>query len=626
MNSFKIAFQNFKRNVKMYGIYVVSMIFSVMVYYNMVAIKYNPDFQKANNMNEYIRVTSASVSYLMLLLLLFFIWFSTSFFLKQRKKEIGIYAFMGVSNTQIGFIYAIEVLFIGMASVAAGLLLGVIFNKLFLMMLAKVSLLNMTVRFSLSTETLLETGITFIVIFFLNSLLGYINIARSKLIDLFHASNREEQLPKANYVKGILAVILIGTGYYLITHATGSRIFTYIPFTIAFVVIGTYWLLGSAFSVLMRFLLHRKKLLYNGINIVSYSNIAFRIKNNYRALAAVAILAAVALTSYGTVASLRYFVEIRDSIQVPFDLSYISADTNVKQAVRDKLKEKKNDITLEENTKFLRIQTSMESDFGKFDEETIGIKYSDFLRISNDLKTDIEPERLSKNEVLYVETPTVVISLVEYKSAKLMINEQNYTIKEDYKTPLFGNGLPAPCVVLSDEDYNTLMAGSEEYEFNGIKINSTDDIKALAADLQSVPSLKDSLFVNTSKDTSTYSLFGIIYFLGAFLALVAIAATGSIIYFKLVSEAYIDKNKYSMLKKLGMTKKEAVKAVSKQIGISYVLPLVVGIMHSCVAIYVLSEKIHYPIIVPAITSILTFIVIYGLYFIATTRKYIKTVW
>ncbi len=200
------------------------------------------------------------------------------------------------------------------------------------------------------------------------------------------------------------------------------------------------------------------------------------------------------------------------------------------------------------------------------------------------------------------------------------------------------------CLVLNDEDYNLLRATSHIYEFNGIKINKTDTMKLLKQELYKIDSpkeplrskvsenissfhelfttnlIKGSLRVNVSKDTSSYSIFGIIYFLGAFLTLVFIIATGNIIYFKLVSEAYLDKDKYVLLKRLGITEKEIFKATARQIGISYMLTLIVGIIHSCVAMSILSELMNYNIIIPAIRSILIFIAVYLVYFIATTTK------
>ncbi len=111
----------------------------------------------------------------------------------------------------------------------------------------------------------------------------------------------------------------------------------------------------------------------------------------------------------------------------------------------------------------------------------------------------------------------------------------------------------------------------------------------------------------------------------SFFSIGFVVATVYIIYFKLISEAYIDRDKYRILEIIGMTDKEALRAVGKQIGISYLLPLVVGIIHSCVDMSLLSELMNYNIIVRVITSIITFSVIYGIYFIATTRKYLKIV-
>ncbi|APM37655.1 FtsX-like permease family protein [Clostridium kluyveri] len=634
MNSLNMAFDNFRRNIKVYGLYVMSMIFSVLIYYNFIALKYNPDFEKAKEVTQYIKGTSTAVSYLLLLFIIFFVWFSSSFFLNQRKREIGIYAFMGVTNSEIALIYSIEFIFIGITAIVLGLFLGIIFCKLFLMMLAKVAIMNMKIRFFISYKAIAETAVTFFIIFFVNSILGYINIIRTKLIDLLNASKKEESYPKVSYIKGILSLVFIAMGYYFARKAAGGvgNFMENLPLAIIFVVIGTYWLFGAAYSVLMKFIINQKKILYRGINIVSISNIAFRIKNNYRTLAAVAILVTVTLTSYGTVASLKYFVKIRDSIQAPYEISYILEDNNkVKSEVKDKLREGGKDIILDENIKFLILKPHIENqtEFKMKDSDTAVVRYSDFIKISRDLEVKklrkIEKEKLLKGEAFYVQTPTVVMSLMNFEKVKAYIDGKSYFIKKTYKTPLFGNGMPTECLILNDEDYNLLRSKNKEYDFTGLKINNVNDIKTTAEKLKSIDAIKNTLYVTVSKDVTSYSTFGIIYFLGAFLALVFIIATGSIIYFKLVSEAYIDKEKYSILKRIGMTYKEIYGASARQIGISYLFPLIVGIIHSCVAMSVLSNLMSYNIIVPAILSIIIFIFVYGIYFAATTKKYLNIV-
>ncbi|MGF7059904.1 hypothetical protein [Brassicibacter mesophilus] len=100
------------------------------------------------------------------------------------------------------------------------------------------------------------------------------------------------------------------------------------------------------------------------------------------------------------------------------------------------------------------------------------------------------------------------------------------------------------------------------------------------------------LFAHIRAFYSTYQPIAIIFFLGAIMSLVYVIATGSIIYFKMLSEAFMDKTKYEVLTKLGMNKKEISKAVSKHVDISFILPLIVGAFHSCFAIAVLSTFLN----------------------------------
>ena len=636
MNSFSIAFSNFKRNIKTYGLYIFSMIFSVIVYYNFISLKYNPDFTKANQATEYIKYTSMAVSFLLVLFIVFFIWYSSSFFLNQRKKEIGIYAFMGVTNSEIGLIYSLEVLFIGIFSIAAGLLLGILFCKLFLMMLAKVALLNMTIRFFISVRGIIETAVTFFAIFAAVSLLGYINIVRSKLIDLFNASKREESIPKLSYIKVILSIILIGYAYYCARKAIGVNFGKNFMLTLVLIVPGTYFLFESVYSIIMRAVVKNKKILYNGVNIVSLSNIAFRIKNNYKVLATVAILITITLTSYGTVSSLKYFTEVNDAVQRPYSFSYVSQANNADQKVYDVLNKENRKITLNEKIKFklAKIKTDTNSAFqvkSDLEDPKAIVKYSEILRVNNDLKSnmlnEVKKYKPQKGEAVFMNYPGTVMSMVNYNNVKITYNGSSYIIKNAIKAPLFGNGLQMCCIILNDEDYDAIKSKDTDYEFTGIKIDKTQDIKSLESQLKGISEIKDSVYVNKGHDKSTYSTIGIVYFLGAFLALVFIIATGSIIYFKLVSEAYLDKNKFTILKRLGMTKNEARKSTALQIGVSYILPLIVGIVHSCVAISVLSKIMHNAdLLVPVVKSVIVFAIVYAIYFIATTRKYLKTVY
>lgn len=245
----------------------------------------------------------------MIMFLIFFIVYSSNFFLNQRKKEIGVYAFMGIDNYKIALIFASEGLLLGMLSLVIGLIVGILFSKLFMMILAKVALLDMTIKFFISKKAIVGTIIAYSIILTITFLKGYFDIVRTNLIDLLNSLKKEEELPKVNYFKGIASIIIIGVAYFIAINYEKLGFDTTFLVTVLLIVWGTYWLFGSFFSMVIRHYINKKSYLYKGINIISVSNIAFRIKDNYRTLAAVAVLITTCITCFGTVSSLKYYVE-----------------------------------------------------------------------------------------------------------------------------------------------------------------------------------------------------------------------------------------------------------------------------------------------------------------------------
>jgi len=627
MNSFSIAVNNFKNNIKTYGLYLMAIVFSVVVYYDFISLKYNPEVLNSQSKLTYMSGAASSTAVVLLVFLIFFIWYSSSFFLNQRKKEIGVYAFMGVNNSQIGFIFAIEGFSIGLAGVSAGLLIGVLTGKLFMMLLAKIAILDVKINFFISTKGLLETALTFLILFALTSIKGYFDITRSKLIDLFNASRKEEQPPKPSCFKGIFSIVLLGTGYYISSLAVVTNFIIIALITIVLVVWGTYWLFSSFMALVIGHLLGQKRILYNGVNIISISNIAFRIKKNYRTLATIAVLIATTVTAFGTVTSLKYYVNEVHDIEMPYSFSFISNDYELKEKVKEIINRSKHNILLEEEARYLYVD-NFETDSKTYHKSLIVVGFSDFEKITRDLQIKdaesiISAAKPSLDEAVFIEKPGVIMSMDSPEYFK--IYDSNFKIKMEMKTPLFGSGVPQMCLIVNDENYEKLKGRYPEHQFNGIKVDNQRETLDLAQELYSLEPLKESFYAYVVKYKTKYEFIGVTYFLGCFLSLVFVVATGSIIYFKLLSEAFADKNKYEILSKLGMTRLEISKAVSKQIGISFIMPLVIGSIHSCFAILVLSRILKFNLVVPTVISIIIFAVVYGIFYIGTTRKFLRIV-
>ncbi|GFN37017.1 FtsX-like permease family protein [Tepidimicrobium xylanilyticum] len=618
MSSFKLTIMSFRRNIKTYGMYLMAMIFSVATYYNFVSMRYNPQFQETKDLTIYVQSSSVTASLLMILFLVFFIMYSSNFFLNQRKKEIGVYAFMGIDNYKIAFIFASEGLLLGIMSLVIGLLLGTLFSKLFLMLLAKAALLKMRIDFFISKKALIETIIVYSVILFIAFLKGYINIIRTNLIDLMNTLKKAEELPKVNYLKGFASLIIIGVAYYIAVNYGKLGFGNALLWTVILVIIGTYWLFGSFLSMVIRYFIKRKKFLYKGTNIISFSNIAFRIKDNYRTFAAVAVLITTCITSFGTVSSLRYYVDENHKIEVPYTVTYISSNKEEIDRVDEIIENSHHNVELREKANFLFVP----------DSKIVVVKLSTFQRILTDLNVKDRDRIISKiglleEEVAYIERPGVFMNILEKKDIK--VGDKAYKIKARTKVPLFGSGVPFPCVIVNDEEYAVLKLKFEEKQFNGIILDNPENTKDLTFKLAEILPEESGLYTYFMAGVTFYDLVGIVYFLGAFLFLVFVFATGSIIYFKILSESFRDKGKYEILKKIGTTDFEINESVSKQVGMFFLLPLIVGIIHSIVAISVLSDLMKYSLTIPTVISIMVFIIVYGIFYIFTRRKYVNVV-
>ncbi|MCX7711661.1 MAG: ABC transporter permease [Clostridia bacterium] len=633
MNSFSIAFTNLKNNLKAYGVYLTAMILSVAVYYNFLASKDHPDILKAEAAFDYVEGTSQAVSFLLLVFLIFFIWFSNSFFLSLRKKEIGIFAFMGISNSQIGLIIAIEMLFQGIVAIAAGLMAGMLFGKLFMMLLARVALLNVKITFFISGSAALETGITFLVIFFLVSVKGYFEIAKSKLIDLFNAARKEELPPKVSILKGVFSLLFLGVGYYAGVQAGSANFLVLSVTAVVFVVWGTYWLFGSFLSIIIRYLITKKQILYWGVNIVSLSNIAFRMKRSYRVLATIAVLAATTITAFGTVTSLYYYVKETHGIEHPYSFSYIigaTGDEKLKDQVKSIIHDSSHTILLEEQSRFLLLD-KYTSNYNFSNKMLLAVKFSEFERVLKDLKFKKADQvalkyKPSSGEALFVEKPGVMFSLSDQKIEQdIQLYGTRLKVTTNIKAPLFGSGLPAACLVVTDRDYAALEQDYMEYQFNGIIVSRPEKTETLTTKLFAVEPLSQSLYTYSYAYKQKFEYIGIVYFLGSFMCLVFILATASIMYFKTLSDALVDKGKYEILSKIGMSEEEIAKAVSKQVGISFALPLVIGSIHSFFAIRSLQVIMNYNLLIPTLISVLAIALVYCVFYLAVTKSFLRII-
>jgi len=636
MNSFKLAIFNVKNNIKLFKFNIISMIFSIAVFFNFFSLIFNPSLNLVGSDKLLIKLTLYMTSILLIFFILFFIFYSNSFFLNQRKKEIGIYTFMGIDNSKVAIVFAMEEMLLGVSSLILGLLFGVIFQKSFLMLLSKVSNFRKEVTFYLSIKSIIITCGVFILLFSLSALKGYISILKSKLIDLLNAEKYEDKLLKTRYLTGVMSIVLIGVSYIYSRDMFNESFFTNSSIIMLCIILGTFLLFSSFLSIVIKFMKDRKKILYNGTNIISISNIAYRIRYNYKTLACITLIVAATITALGASLSVQHIFKTSIKIGYPYSFSYVAEDDKVKEKVLGDIYNSKHQVLLNIETKYLLFDSKK---YTMSIENHPVIKLSDFNRIINSLKVSNLETIINASKEL---KDGIAISVASTNDSGFKDNQLlnmygfNIKIKQTISAPLLGAKFDTNTIILTDNDYNKfrdncnkLETPEKEHTFNGILVSNQSDSLELSKKLADIPELKNNLKSYIQYYNSNYEILGVVGFTGVFLGVVFMLTTASIMYMKLMSDAIGDKKKYEILMKIGMNERELYRAVAKQVGLSYALPLLLGTVYAFMAIGALQEFLNkyyeLSLVQPFLISLGIYSVVYVVFYLLTIRKFIDLV-
>lgn len=614
MSVFNIAYNNFKNNIKVYTMFFISMIFSVVVLSNFLIMMNGDAMKVLGDMNEeYSKLILQVITVILVIFMFFFIWYASNIFLRNRKKEIGIYAFMGLDSSVIGKIYFIEMMLIGVSASLIGTIIGVVLSKFFQIIVFKIADFNIDVTFNVSINSIIYTVSIFMCIFLFMSIKGFISIVRSKIVDLLNASKKQEKMPKVNfliYIVAIISLVLIGYGYYLVNKEATDALKTLI-----LVCIGTYGLFGAVFQVVFNLLINKKSILYKGANIIIINNLAYRFKKNYTVYATIAILTATTTTVLGTAFSMKKTYENSQRNITLYSLAISSIEEFNSEEVAKKLKEVgKEKYSLE--TKVLKVKSTLKDVPQYENDEYIVLSYdnlSNILKENGDEKDLVKfnEEMVQGNNAIYIERPGTLMSLLS-NIKDVTLNDVKFNISESTRIRIFGEALNYVTIIVNNDEYEKLRETATEINFYGIKIENEENIINVIEEIGKNLNLETTQGFYGQYELKTIEWVKFVYAIGGFLFLVMVLAEASIIYIKIYSDANEDKQKYKTLVNIGASKKDISKSISREVALFYFIPLAVGSIHSYFAINVLAdfmkENLNFVYLISLLICIAIFIV------------------
>lgn len=654
--SWKLALTNIRNNRKFYLPYFLASAGIIAMFYIICYLAMNEGIEKMSNSLSVIMVLGAGV---MAIFAFIFLFYTNSFLMKRRKKEIGLYNILGMEKRHIGRVLIIEGAVISISSFIIGLLSGILFSKLVYLFLTWVFGAEPPFGIDISTGAISYSAVLFGVLFVLTTLTNQLSIRLAKPIELLHGGNVGEKEPKAKGILALLGFLCIGAGYY-IALTTDNPLDALLMFFVAviLVVIGTYCLFTSGSIVILKALRKNKKFYYKPGNFTAVSGLIYRMKQNAVGLANICILSTMVLVMVSGTVSL--FFGMNDTIEkiAPGDINIHQQSMEINDD--DKIFEeaaKKRGASMGIEIKEIRAYrylpfVAMKEDdgftFKRTTTENLD-QVASFCAMTEESYTSLTGKRLGlsgQNVAICSEGPEIE-GTCKLGDLELQVQENlsDFVSIAEMDTGL----MDVHYIIVADDEilgklykaYQAVYEDSDVYIYYAANIDTDADeqakenyAQALRDDLPDMGLHFEMLQVST-REERTGDFSGMVsgfLFLGIFLGVVFTFAAALIIYYKQISEGYYDKEKFEIMQKVGMSKKEVKATIRRQVLMVFFVPLVMAGLHIAAAFKMITRLLLVFAMTNvglfAVCTVVTFLIfagIYALVYMVTAREYYKIV-
>ena len=654
----KLAVSNLIKNRKLYYPFALAVLLAVTITYLFYSLTLNPNIGKIRG-GDTISVTLGLGMVIVTIASAIIVFYANSFVMKNRSKELGIYGMLGLEKRHLISMVFKELLIFGGLTLTAGLGLGALFDKLIFALLLK--LMNMKVElvatFQPSVFILVSLifGAIFLGLIFINAF----RIARMNALQLSREKASGEKKGRFLGLQTILGLISMGAGYYLAVTVENPLNAVLIFFVaVLLVIFGTYLLFNAGITVFLQILKKNKRYYYQPNNMISVSNLIFRMKKNAVGLATIAILSTMVLVTMSAATSIFKGSETFKKFMNPHDFGITGR--NVEKEDLDKLLSQ---FASDKGLTVTKKEVLTYSNFGVANQE--GTKLTIFEKGQNRVQPktifmvfdqkDYENMTGQKLSLSGNEVGLFTKNKVLEGQKELTLNDQTYTVKEEIKNDFILGHVPNQYNTITS-DYNylvvpNLQAFIDQYPdsslfdqlYAGMNVTASEEEQIKLADdfTKSLDNFnrelsKEGSYVYGSNlaDSSAQmsAFFGGVFFIGVFLSIIFMVGTILVIYYKQISEGYEDRERFIILQKVGLDQKQIKQTINKQVLTVFFLPLLFAFLHLAFAYHMLSLILKVIGVLDS-TMMLTvtlsicsiFLIVYVLIFMITSRSYRKIV-
>ncbi|SFA97247.1 FtsX-like permease family protein [Clostridium frigidicarnis] len=660
----RLALRNMKRSLKDYTIYFLTLVFGVCIFYTFNSIESQKVMMEVNSYQEsgfemiskVMEVASVFISFI----LGFLIIYANGYLIKRRKKEFGVYMTLGMEKRSISKILFMETIIIGLISLGIGLILGMFLSQGLSILTAKMFQTKLTsFKFIFSKSACVKTigcfGLIYIVVFLFNS----ISIGKINLIDLITSSRKNQKVTIKNiwvsFIIFILSITTLGIAYYMVLKQGVAELngFNLIPIILG--CIGTFLFFFSLSGFLLKIAQSNKKSYLKDLNMFVLRQINSKINTTFISMTFICLMIffAICTLSAGLGVSKSLNNDIKDLTQFDVTLTSNIGNKDIEKA----LKESNLDINkyAEKYVKYCTYGSNIGfKDFFTEDGMKKGssfypvatnqsipvIKLSDFNNIMRMIgKAEI---KLNKHEYASYTNATSLTKIIQEsldRKTKININgpsldpSKNKVIEVTTSNSTIKNANDMCVFIVEDSavDGLNIIKSSLNLNFKGDKLAME---KGFNKEVKGLIDRNKNTILVFEKEVILASSTGIgvvVSYLAIYIGVIFLITSAAVLALQQLSESADNIERYKLLRKIGVDDKMINKSILTQVGIYFMMPLSLAIVHSIVGLKIVSNVVsvvgNENIIKYILITSLILLTIYGGYFAATyngAKKMVKS--
>ncbi len=669
---FKLSLKNIARSIKDYAIYFFTLILGVAIFYIFNAIESQTVMMNVSSSTyeiiDLMNSMLSGVSVFVASVLGFLIIYANRFLMKRRNKEFGIYLTLGMSKRKISLILFFETLIIGCISLIVGLVLGTALSQVMSLLVANMFEAKMTeFEFIFSSSACIKTLIYFSVMYVLVMIFNTYNVSRCKLIDLLNANKKSEQIKLKNpwlcIIVFIISVCALAYAYFCVTTgATDMQTADKILIPIAIGALSTFFIFWSLSGLLLKIFMNMKNVYYKGLNSFTLRQFSSKINTTVFSMTVICLMLFFTICVLSSAISIRNSMTSNLTTMVPADIQLDKKldleenneySKNIIEDSKVSIKESLNRLGFDVDKYFkdivevdlyatndILIRDTLGSSYEEiakqfpylnYDSAETFIKVSDYNKIAK--LYGLDQVHLNNNEYIIIAD---FDSWVNIRNQSLK-NNTSITLNDVTLTPKYDecvNGfiymtsshINTGVFVVPDNAVNNIEkeTGIMVANYNANTDEEKQEIEDMIIATENSPYASSTTIEASTKISlyeSSIGLGAMITFIGLYLGIVFLIASAAILALKELSESTDNKERFNMLRKIGTDEKMLNKALFRQIGIFFLFPLILAIIHSIFGIkfcaYLLETFGKDELIKSIIVTAGVIVFIYGGYFLIT---------